>query len=101
MITYPFSNFYSAAIAVWGLISNFISNFTGMWLFIHAGIEVKSMLVKGAPGTYEKDLNQNIDIEKFDMLISDMLLCYVINYLNKKNCVSFDKKSSNILNNTR
>ena len=48
-ITYPFPNFNGAAIEVWEWISDLISNFTSVWLPIHAGIKSYSMFVKGVP----------------------------------------------------
>ena len=40
-ITYPFPNYNSWAIEVWEWVSNFIPQLLGMWLLIHAGINVK------------------------------------------------------------
>ena len=45
--TSPFPNFNGCTVEVWEWISNFIHYWLWMWLFIHAGIDVKPMLVKG------------------------------------------------------
>ena len=37
-ITSPFPSLNGEAVEVWEGITNFISHFTGMWLFIHAGV---------------------------------------------------------------
>ena len=39
-ITYPYPNFNGCTREVRGWISNLITDFMGMWLYIHAGIEV-------------------------------------------------------------
>ena len=38
--TYPFPKFSSAMIKVWQWMSNFIHTLLGMWLCIHADIQV-------------------------------------------------------------
>ena len=40
-ITCPFPNFNGCTVEVWEWISYFILHVTGMWLLIHAGIQVK------------------------------------------------------------
>ena len=40
-ITYPFPNFNDCTVEVWEWISNFTPQITGLWLLIHAAIEVK------------------------------------------------------------